>query len=204
MPIRFQCPCGQKLKSPDDTVRKRAKCPACGRQLRVPDSPTYDTVAEELPPKKKKKKAAGALFPAEHEEQSGGKDKARVVVADSEPQDLEKIIRILHEHGYDVLETDDGEKAIDLIRQAQPDAVVLDVSLDNLSGFRVVQQIHDPANVRNDGVWSVPVLMTASKVRGRDKQYAMSLGVRGYFSKPVAPAQLCHRLESEIAKYRAR
>ena len=128
----------------------------------------------------------------------------RVVIADSVAADLARLSEMLRDHGYEVLETNDGEKAVALIREANPDAAVLDVQLDNLGGFQVVRQIHDPAHVQNKYVWTVPVLMTAAKVRGRDKQYAMSLGVDGYFPKPLTPAQLCHRLEREITKYRSR
>ena len=125
-----------------------------------------------------------------------------MVVAESDEKDLNKLSAILHNHGYEVFKASDGEQAIALIRETNPDAVVLAINLDNLSGFQVVQQIHDPGNVHNKDIWTVPVLMTAAKVRGRDKQYSISLGVRGYFPKPVQPAQLCSRLEKEVAKYR--
>ena len=46
------------------------------------------------------------------------------------------------------------------------------------------------------------MLMTTSRLRGRDKQYAMSLGVGGYFSKPVKPAKFFPRLEKVLSKPR--
>ena len=208
MPIRFKCLCGQKLKSPDESIGKRAKCPKCDLWFHVPESQTYNTIASQIRPKHKSGReeapVAAVPDPAEEGVGSGRKGKVRVVIADSVAADLAMLAEMLNYRGYEVLETNDGEKAVELVRKADPDAVVLDVHLENLGGFQVVRQIHDPANVQNKNVWTVPVLMTAAKVRGRDKQYAMSLGVDGYFPKPLTPAQLCHQLEREITKYRSR
>jgi len=125
-----------------------------------------------------------------------------VVVADGAADDLKSLSDMLRNHGYEVIETTDGEKAIELIRKESPDATVLDIQLENLAGFQVIKQIRDVANQLNKDVWKIPVLMTTAKIRGRDKQYAVSVGVQAYFAKPLSPAQVCSRLEKEIAKYR--
>lgn len=221
MPMRFRCACGQKLKSADDTVGKRARCPKCGKWLRVPESATYDTVASEIahpdpaspapadpaveakegsslhPPVESgpSVKAAEATAPPVRE-------KARVVVADSIPQDLARTAEMLREHSYLVLEAPDGARALDLIRQERPDAVVVNVRLEGLSGFQVIQQLRNTANPLNQEVWDTPIMMTTEKILGRDKQYAMSLGVDGYFVKPLTPAQICAKLEKAVGKYR--
>ena len=213
MAIRFQCVCGRRFKTPDDATGKKAKCPKCNRWLRIPDSNTYDTNAEETSAPSKKDTARPAVSPvgsrASGTSPSGGEagpavapNKGRVVIADENEADLKTLSLLLSEHGYDVLETANGNTAVDLVRESDPVAVVLDVHLDGLSGFQVVKQIHDPASESNLHVWSVPVLMTTDKVRGRDKQYAISLGVAGYFEKPIVPSKFCHRLEREAVGYR--
>ena len=63
---------------------------------------------------------------------------------------------------------------MELIRKVKPGVIILDVKLDILSGFQVIDQVRSPANVRNQDVWRTPVLMTTFKVRGRDKQYAIA------------------------------
>jgi len=209
MPIRFRCPCRQKLKASDEAAGKRAKCPKCSRWLRVPESGSYETVAEEVEPGRLAEKEPGAAEPAQAEpapppEERREGVKGRVVVADSNPSDLKVTTRILRDHGYEVLEAEDGARAVEMIRKELPDAAVLDVRLDLLGGFKVIEQIRNPADVRNKQVWDMPVLMTTVKLRGRDKQYAMSLGVKGFFSKPVTPATLCSRLEKELSRRRRR
>ncbi len=189
MSVRFSCPCGQKVKTNEEVVGKRARCPTCHQWLRVPMSDDYDTVAEKAPPPKKEREGA----PSDEQD-----FKARLVVADSRPDDLKETIRLLEEHGYKVYACQDGTKALDTIRQVEPDGVVLDMRLDAMSGFQVVQHLHNPSNTRNEKVWKTPVFMTTEKLRGRDKQYAISLGVKGFFAKPLVPAQVCSRLEKEL------
>ena len=208
--LRFRCTCGRKLKGPDDSMGKRAKCPECHQWLRIPLSETYETVAKQVAKPDASKTSHTELVPkantsvAESEpEASGGGGKACIVAADGDPAALTKLVEVLKIHGYTVYETDNGGRAIEMIREHCPDAAVLDVHLENLAGFQVIKQIRDMANDLNKDVWQMPVVMTTGKIRGRDKQYAISIGVQGYFDKPLNPARLCARLEKEIAKYRA-
>jgi CheY-like chemotaxis protein len=189
MALKFSCSCGQKLKTGDELVGKRAKCPKCAQWLRVPQSSGYDTVAEMT-----EVKAAQA----ESRPATQGKARAKVVIADSVEEDIERLATILRQHGYDVVLARDGPQAVDLIRIERPDAAILDIKLDVLSGFQVVEYIHNPSNPKNDAVWTTPILMTTEKLRGRDKQYALSLGVKRFFAKPVMPASICARLEKDI------
>ena len=125
----------------------------------------------------------------------------RILVADSNAEDRRKIARILQDHNYVVLEAADGPKALELIRAERPAAALLNVKLDIVSGFQVVQQLRSMSNVLNKEVWDTPVLMTTERLHGRDKQYSMSIGARGYFVKPLQPAQICPKLEKIAAKY---
>jgi CheY-like chemotaxis protein len=231
MAIRFTCACGQKLKTGDETVGKRAKCPKCAKWLVVPQSDSYTTVATEAPaksatpevPVKPPTKTAGALAasvaaasaalkPAAASARAPGSPATgataapigRVVVADSNPEDLKKTALLLRNHNYTVLEATDGQRAVDVARGAKPDAVVVNIRMEGMSGFQVIQHVRDPANPLNKDIWAIPILMTAEKLNGRDKQYAMSLGVDGYFVKPLNAALLCAKLEKEITKYRSR
>jgi len=231
VPTRFRCPCGQKLKTADDTVGKKARCPACSRWLRVPRSDSYNTVARNTSLKSDKASDAQAALQkmramtqrketpsepagppvgampgttASDRSDSSYGSKAKVIVADSVERDLRSLTSMLRDHGYYVIETGNGSEALELIRSRKPDGAFLDVQLDGLSGFQVAKQLRDVTNPLNKDVWQMPLLMTTQKIRGRDKQYAMSIGVQGYFAKPVNPAQTCSRLEKEILKYRGR
>lgn len=204
MSLRFCCPCGQKLKVADDAVGKRAHCPKCARWLRIPTSASYETVAEEVqarePSHEPHPAVANQGAPPPSPEQDGSR--IRVVVADADKADLGFTAAMLRDHGYLTLTATDGERVLEMVRTERPDACVMDVKLAGMSGFQVVQHVRDVANSLNKDVWETPMLMTTNKVRGRDRQYALSLGVDDYIEKPVTPALLCPKLEKAIAKYR--
>jgi CheY-like chemotaxis protein len=176
--------------------------------LRVPGdgTSTYATVAEiythsgnadsgGAPP-------AGSAAPEVAEAPAAAEPvKACVLIADSNARDRRNTARILEEHNYKVFEAADGPKALELIRAKRPAAVLLNVKLNIMSGFQVVQQLRSPANALNKDVWDTPVLMTTEQLIGRDKQYSMSVGAHGYFVKPLKPAEICPRLEKIAAKY---
>jgi CheY-like chemotaxis protein len=176
--------------------------------LRVPDdgASTYATVAEiythsddadagGAPP-------AGSAAPEVAEAPADAEPaKARILIADSNAKDRRNAARILEEHNYRVFEAVDGPTALEMIRAERPAAVLLNVKLDIMSGFQVVQQLRSPANALNKDVWDTPVLMTTEHLIGRDKQYSMSVGAHGYFVKPLKPAEICPKLEKIAAKY---
>lgn len=127
-----------------------------------------------------------------------GESKGRVVVADSMPADLEALRRMLADKGYEVYAAKDGEEAVALIREHRPSLAILDLKTDKLSGFQVVQTITEQYNPMNKDVWQIPFFMTCSKVTGRDRQYAISLGVKQYFVKPLTPAMVCPKIEKQM------
>ena len=115
--------------------------------------------------------------------------------------DREETVEVLRYHNYAVLEVADGAQALEMIRKERPDVAVLNVKLEGMSGFQVLQQMRNMANVLNKDVWNMPVLMTTERLHGRDKQYAISLGVDGFFVKPVPVAEFVARLEKIIVRH---
>jgi CheY-like chemotaxis protein len=208
MAIRFSCRCGQKLKTRDGTEGRHVKCSNCLTVLRVPDDglSTYETVAAAVAPDSRAAQVGGASPAASAEPQAAEVSAAesaqmRILVADSNAEDRRKIARILRDHNYIVLEAEDGPKALELIRAERPAAALLNIKLDIVSGFQVVQQLRSISNIKNKEVWDTPVLMTTERLFGRDKQYSMSIGAHGYFVKPLQAAQICPKLERIATKY---
>ena len=192
MPIRFSCPCGRKLKTGDNTAGRRARCPQCSRWLRIPAVSSYDTHAEEIAPPKEGEPAE--QHAADHSTQT-------IVVADSFAADRENTAKVLRDHGYEVIQAGDGAAALDMIRHFHPLVAVINLHLNELSGFQVIQQLRNLANPMNKDVFDTPVVMTTEKSHGRDKQYAIHLGIDGFFEKPVDRERISARVEKAIRNY---
>lgn len=218
MSVRFSCPCGQKLKTPDGSANKRARCVKCSRWLRIPESESYETIAQAV----EAPQAAVAPEPTDHgtgdftvtplartvplppNNHNKVLNSPLVLVADSDPDSLAKTVAMLREHNYAVIETKDGAAAIEQVRAKTPLAMIIDVRLDNISGFQVIQQLRNMANPQNKDAWGIPALMTSVKLKGRDKQYAMSLGVNDFFVKPLVPAETMEWVEKAVKGRQAR
>jgi PAS domain S-box-containing protein len=106
-------------------------------------------------------------------------------VDDNEPSLYAKS-RILQRVGFDVLEARDGATALRLVSEKQPQLVLLDVQLPDISGLEVCRRIKsDPATRR------IPVLhISATHVSEADQQIGMENGAEIYLVEPLAPEEL--------------
>lgn len=111
--------------------------------------------------------------------------KYRILIADDRPSSRELLRIILERAGYDVLEAQDGEVALEQIRTRQPDLVLLDLQMPKLDGLAVLEAVRsEPRFV------SLPVVaLTASAMRG-DRERILEAGFTGYVAKPAGPELL--------------
>lgn len=94
--------------------------------------------------------------------------------------------RTLQRAGYTVLEAASGADALRLVAAGQPDLVLLDVRLPDLSGFEVCRRIKDdPATA---GIMVVQT--SASFIEGQDKVRGLEEGADVYMTEPVQPEEL--------------
>lgn len=114
---------------------------------------------------------------------------AAIVVVDDEPSIRELVSASLHFSGFDVKTASNGTEAIDVITQADPDLVVLDVMLPDIDGFTVTRRI------RQQGV-EAPVLFLTARDDTQDKVMGLTVGGDDYVTKPFS-------LEEVVARIRA-
>lgn len=108
-----------------------------------------------------------------------------VLLIEDEPNINEAIRFMLGREGWQVTTYAEGAGAIDVIRDARPDLLILDVMLPGRSGFDILEEL------REDPVLSqTPVLMLTAKGHGRDREQADQYGVSRFMTKPFANAEL--------------
>jgi two-component system, OmpR family, response regulator len=103
----------------------------------------------------------------------------RVLVVDDEVRFAQSLQRGLRAEGFDVDLAHDGEAGLRLALAGRYDAVVLDIMLPGLSGYRVTQRL------RAEGC-EVPVLMLSAKDGEYDQADGLDLGADDYLTKPFA------------------
>ncbi|SNR74134.1 DNA-binding response regulator, OmpR family, contains REC and winged-helix (wHTH) domain [Haloechinothrix alba] len=119
--------------------------------------------------------------------------KPRVLVVDDELGVRKALQRGLGAEGMDVTVAADGESALRLARTGSFDAVLLDIMIPGLSGYRVLQQL------RAEGV-RTPVLLVSAKDGEIDQADGLDLGADGYLVKPFSFVVLVAQLRAVLRR----
>jgi PAS domain S-box-containing protein len=107
--------------------------------------------------------------------------------------------RILRSAGYDVLEASTGKEALELLRTHQPQLVILDVNLPDISGFEVCRQIKESP----DTAHMLVMHMSASSIGVENKIAGLTSGCDGYLTEPVDPQELVAQVHALLRLKRA-
>lgn len=112
------------------------------------------------------------------------KNKKILIVEDNE-LNMKLFNDILSTHGYDTIQTRRGGEALPLSHSHQPDLVLLDIQLPEISGLEITRRLkEDPA------LCHIPIIaVTAFAMRG-DEERIRASGCEGYISKPISVAHL--------------
>ena len=117
-----------------------------------------------------------------------------VLVVDDE-QRMRKLIRdFLNVNGYEILEAEDGEKAIEVFEKYKNNIniILLDVMMPKLDGWSVLRQIRQESKV--------PIIMLTARGEEQDELFGFELGVDEYISKPFSPKILVARVEAILKR----
>jgi two-component system, OmpR family, response regulator MprA len=120
----------------------------------------------------------------------------RVLVVDDDPRMLSMMRRILQVDGYAVEVAADGDAAIDLIRAADIDIVILDLMLPGRDGFEVCR------TVRRES--AVPILMLTARDEASSKVDGLDSGADDYVVKPFNPDELLARVRALLRRVQPR
>ncbi len=116
---------------------------------------------------------------------SAMENKKRVLVVDDEPAILRFVSTSLGLAGFDVITTSSGEEAINLVKSQNLDIMLIDVFMQPMTGFDVLQQLRTFSKI--------PIIVfTARKEIG---EQAIKEGANGYIAKPFMPADLIKKIQ---------
>lgn len=123
--------------------------------------------------------------------------KATIFAVDDDPVFLKMLRKALIDAGYEPVTTDDPTKALPLAERCQPDVVVLDIVMPDLSGWDLLDALRDRPFTR-----SVPVIMLSALGEPTDRVRAVRSGADDYLVKPLDPTELLVRIEMQLARAR--
>lgn len=127
---------------------------------------------------------------------TGGSSAARrrVLVVDDEQPLAELVASYLGREGFDVTLARDGEQAVAVARELEPEVIVLDLMLPGIDGLEACRQIRDFSDAY--------IVMLTARVEEADKLVGLSTGADDYVTKPFSPPELVARIRAMLRRPR--
>jgi two-component system phosphate regulon response regulator PhoB len=122
---------------------------------------------------------------------------ARILVVDDEPDLLELVQFNLTQAGYQVDTAQTGTRALERLRQAPPDLLLLDLMLPDFSGTEICKRVRADARLAD-----LPIIMLTAKAEEIDRVVGFELGADDYVSKPFSPRELTLRVRAVLHRHK--
>lgn len=123
-------------------------------------------------------------------------DRLRILVVDDNVHMRKLVVTILQAFGADqIYEATDGEKAWTIMRDSNPDVVVLDWQMEGMSGLDFAKQVRTSPQTPNP---FVPIIMLTGHTHIEQVRQARDAGVNEFLAKPVSVKAILSRLISVI------
>jgi two-component system phosphate regulon response regulator PhoB len=119
------------------------------------------------------------------------------LVVEDEAALVELIRYNLVKEGYEVATATDGEEALLLIEERQPDIVLLDWMLPKLAGIEVARRLRSKAQTRN-----LPIIMLTARAEESDRIRGLDIGADDYMTKPFSMSELTARIRAVMRRIR--
>ena len=121
--------------------------------------------------------------------------KKTILIVDDEQPILDILVYNLQKEGYNTLEANDGEEAINIAFDKKPDLILLDIMLPKVDGLTVCKKIRNSFNM--------PIIMISAKDEEIDKILGLELGADDYITKPFSVRELVARVKANLRKAEA-
>lgn len=116
----------------------------------------------------------------------------KILVVDDDAQLSSIISFTLKREGFSVLNAHDGETALTLWQQTQPDLILLDVNLPRLNGHEVLRRVRAESKT--------PIIMLTVRADEEDVVQGLNLGADDYIAKPFSPKTLVARIRAVMRR----
>lgn len=119
--------------------------------------------------------------------------KQKILIVDDDVNIAELISLYLTKECYDTHMVHDGEEALAIYEQYQPNLILLDLMLPGIDGYQVCREIRTKSNI--------PIIMLSAKGEIFDKVLGLELGADDYIMKPFDSKELVARVKAVLRRY---
>lgn len=119
---------------------------------------------------------------------------AKVLIVDDSPAQIHTLTKLVKNWGHEVLVAENGDQALKIAREEQPNVILMDVVMPGMSGFQTTRKLS-----RDQTTHSIPVIFVSTKSSDTDRVWGMRQGATAYVTKPVNPDQLHTAIADAVA-----
>jgi two-component system sensor histidine kinase/response regulator len=119
--------------------------------------------------------------------------RARILIVDDNPTNIELLKQILGDKGYEVMVALSGEAALKLVSDIKPNLILLDVMMPGIDGYDTCKELKS-----NDKTKEIPVIFITAKTEPSDIVKGFAVGGVDYVTKPLQIEELIARVDTHI------
>jgi class 3 adenylate cyclase/CheY-like chemotaxis protein len=117
----------------------------------------------------------------------------RILIVDDTPANVEILEMRLAAHGFEILTAGDGEEALAIIGDKQPDLILLDIMMPKIDGIEVCRRVKG-----DNSLPFIPIILVTAKSDPKDVVAGLEAGAEEYLTKPVEKTALVARVKSML------
>ena len=121
------------------------------------------------------------------------KSKGLVLVAEDDPTTLRLLGQVMQRGGYQVALATDGLQAVNHLKKARPELIVLDLKMPNMDGFALMELLH-----KYQSASAIPIVILTGSRDLKDLDRALALDVTDFLLKPISPKALLLKVRQII------
>jgi DNA-binding response OmpR family regulator len=133
------------------------------------------------------------LTPAAHDKTSVAGGRAKILIVDDEPFNVDYLEQELEELGYETVSAANGQEALEKVVAEVPDLILLDVMMPVMDGFTVCRILKDHEDTR-----LIPVIIMTALDASEDRVKGIKAGADDFLTKPVNEEELLARIETAL------
>jgi two-component system, cell cycle response regulator DivK len=126
---------------------------------------------------------------------ASSENKGTILYVEDNPDNRLLVRRILLSEDYSLLEATDAMDALNVLKTAQPDLILMDINMPDMDGYTLTAKIKSMP-----GFERVPILAVTANVMRGDKEKTLEAGCDGYIQKPLDIEQLTREIERFISR----
>lgn len=120
-------------------------------------------------------------------------EKQRILIIDDEKEIRDLINIYLKGEGFETILAEDGEQALEILKNTRVDLMILDIMMPKIDGIEVCMKVREERNT--------PIIMLSAKAEDMDKILGLTTGADDYVTKPFNPLELVARVKSQLRRY---